>query len=528
MNGYFRLRIYPNATCVMLYPPTNGGEPINPQEMLQYFTIKQIQYDAVALLNGLRNLQEPVEVKLNCNGRYPEAEQFFVRVSQDKMVVTARFYPPSDNGQLLNFSLIERDLHQQKITYGILEKEIKEFLNNREYCKDIVIARGKEPVQGSDARIEYYFNTDIRIKPTLLEDGSVDFFHLNIVNHCHQGDILARLFPAVPGVDGESVYGNVVKPRDVKRMNLRFGKHISIDENKTVLTSEIDGHVMLAGDSVFVSNVFEVENVDNSTGDIDYEGSVQINGNVRTNFVVKAKGNVEIAGVVEGATIEAGGDIIIARGINGMGRGTLKAGGNIVSKFIENTTVTAGGCVTTESIIHSNVSAKTEITLEGRKAFITGGNIKATNKVTLRTLGSPMGAQTTVEVGMDPELKNEYTTLQKEIGELVKNRDQINTVLDTMKQKLQAGVTMKQEQLKYIQSLVAASKQVNEDLDSRYARVEILGDIIDESTHACVIVTGEVYAGTQIVIGDASMTVRETFQHCRFIRDRGEITISSI
>lgn len=61
--------------------------------------------------------------------------------------------------------------------------------------------------------------------------------------------------------------------------------------------------------------------------------------------------------MIEGACIEAGGNIIIARGMNGMAKGILKAGGNIVAKFLENATVSAGGYVNTESILHSNVTA---------------------------------------------------------------------------------------------------------------------------------------------------------------------------
>lgn len=82
----------------------------------------------------------------------------------------------------------------------------------------------------------------------------------------------------------------------------------------------MDGHVSLVEGKVFVSDVYEVENVDLSTGNIDFEGSVQVNGNVSSNFVIRAGGNVIISGVVEGAYIEAGGNIIIARGMNGMAR----------------------------------------------------------------------------------------------------------------------------------------------------------------------------------------------------------------
>ncbi len=39
--------------------------------------------------------------------------------------------------------------------------------------------------------------------------------------------------------------------------------------------------------------------------------------------------------MVEGAYLEAGGEVIISKGVNGMGKGTIHAKGNITSKYIE-------------------------------------------------------------------------------------------------------------------------------------------------------------------------------------------------
>jgi small GTP-binding protein len=59
--------------------------------------------------------------------------------------------------------------------------------------------------------------------------------------------------------------------------------------------------------------------------------------------------------------IEAGADIIMERGINGAGGGMVKAGGNVITKFIENAKVSAGSSVTSESILHSKIEAGTEV-----------------------------------------------------------------------------------------------------------------------------------------------------------------------
>ena len=235
------------------------------------------------------------------------------------------------------------DLEYKKIRCGLQVDAITGYFKNRRYCTDITIALGIEPVHGTDASIEYHFNTDKNAKPTLLEDGSVDFFHLNVVNDCKAGDELATLTPADPGQYGMTVLGEKVKPRNVKVKQLKFGHDIKLSEDKLHIYSEVNGHVELAGEQVFVSNVLEVENVDTATGNVEYNGSVKVNGNVATNFEVKATGDIEIKGVVEGARIEAGGNIVIVRGNNGMGKAELIAGGNIISKFLENTKVEAGG-----------------------------------------------------------------------------------------------------------------------------------------------------------------------------------------
>ena len=56
--------------------------------------------------------------------------------------------------------------------------------------------------------------------------------------------------------------------------------------------SQVSGHVILENDKIFVSNVLELVNVDNSTGDIDYEGDVVVKGNVLAGFTVKATGDI--------------------------------------------------------------------------------------------------------------------------------------------------------------------------------------------------------------------------------------------
>ncbi|MCH5254323.1 MAG: DUF342 domain-containing protein [Lachnospiraceae bacterium] len=529
MNGYFRLVHDSGRTGIKLIPPTDGGKPIEAKDVTEYLTMKDIIYDRTALYKAIETLEnEAKTVLLENRQTYAERECYKFTITPDNMQAFARFYAPSIGGETMTPQDLLDDLKLKGIIHGIKTDAIADFFKKREYCEDILIAEGTAPVQGTDARIEYYFNTDKKAKPTLKEDGSVDFFQLNIVQHCNKGDVLAKLIPEVPGKYGMNLLGARIKPADVKKAVLKYGNNIEISEDKTTLTSLVNGHVELVEDSVFVSDVLIVENVDNSTGNIDYEGSVQINGNVFTNFQVKAQGNIEVKGVVEGAYLEAGDNIIIARGMNGMGRGTLNAGGNIVSKFLENVTASADGYIASESVLHSTIMAGTEINIDGRRGFITGGKATAVNCINVKTLGSSMGADTTVEVGLDPKLEIKIKELQTQIEEETASVNSIQQILVATKQKMAAGVKLTQEQLQYVKTLTEGIQAKTELINQSTAEVEELQNQLKGRSGASVIVRGTVYPGTRICIGDVSMTIQKESQYCKFVKSRGDVKLTGI
>lgn len=527
MNGYFRLVNQQGKTSLKLYPPTGEGKPVDVADVVEYLTMKDYACDLPTLKRAVDNaLKEEQEILLGNMTKLPERECYKLTIRPDKMQAYAKFFAASEGGEDMTAAEMFGDLEHQGIKCGIRKDAIEAFFAKRQYCEEILIAEGREPVQGKNAYIEYKFNTDKSAKPTLNEDGSVDFFHLNILNHCNKGDVLAVLHPQEPGTPGENIFGERIAPAEVRGETLKFGHNIELSQDKTMLTAMVDGHVELVEGSVFVSDELVVENVDTATGNIEYEGNVQINGNVATNFEVQAKGNIMVKGVVEGAQLTAGGNIIIARGMNGMGRGVLKAGGNIVSKFLENATAEAEGYVSSESILHSKVTAGTEINVDGRRGFITGGRVSATAAINVKTLGSEMGADTIVEVGVDPKIKERISQLQKQIIEDTKTLQTIQPVLVSTKQKLAQGAKLSAEQIQYVQTLAATNQQKTQAIDEANQEIVTLQKQLGDLTDAVVRVKGEVYPGTRICIGDVSMIVQKTTHYCRFVRERGDVKMA--
>ena len=527
MNGYFRLICEENGTFLQIEPPSDGGDPVGINEIMEYLNNRNIDFDSQSLY-AASSAKETQKVRLNRNTHMEERENYKLVIQPDNMQAIVRFYAPSKNGELMMRNEFISDLGFKGIKYGIQDVEIDKFFRQRRYCENIVVAMGKPPRHGEDARIEYYFSTDVKARPTLKEDGSVDFFHLNTINHCSKGDVLAKLFPEDAGEAGKNVLGEPLKPREVKKKKLKCGRNITLSEDKLTLTSDVDGHVTLVDDKVFVSDVLTVENVDNATGNIEYEGSVQVTGNVCANFSVVAKGNIEVGGVVEGAYIQAGGDIIIARGMNGMGRGELKAGGNIVAKFMENSTAMAKGYVSSESILHSSVQAGDEVTVTGKRGFITGGRVCALNSVSVKTLGSSMGADTIIEVGVDPTLKSRIQQMQKEIAEAARVVKSVQPLLTATQQKLAKRIKLSPDQIQYMKSLIALSQLKKKEVEDKTVEMEAMQDSLGNLTNAAVNVSGVVFPGTKICIGDSSMVVQGQMQYCKFIRTGGEVKMTAL
>lgn len=527
-NGYFKLVSDQTGYGLLLKAPVAGGEPVKISEITQYLSEHSISCDAAVLAEAVsQNRDKILHLAI---GTCPKEDMTFrVTVSEDGMRAVAQLYAPSESGEMLSVrEFTEELLRRYQVSFGIREDRIQEALASETFCTDIVVAEGKEPRHGTDARIEYFFNTDLRAKPTVNEDGSVDFFHLNTINHCQEGDVLARLIPEDAGEYGTSVQGTQIKPRDVKKQQLRYGNNIALSEDGMELTSKVNGHVTLVEGRVFVSNVLELENVDISTGNVEYDGSVTISGNVQSNFSVVAKGNIVVNGLVEGAYLEAGGDIIIARGMVGRSKGELKAGGNVVAKFLENTKVTAAGDVTTESILHSTVMSGHDVSVDGRRGFIAGGRVCAANQVNVKTLGSQLGTTTIIEVGADPVTKAKFQEMQKSVAELTRIVKSLEPIIATYAQKRKQGEKFTQEQVKYISSVLKLKEQKAAELDNASREMKAMQEFLEQQANAQVIVRGEVFPGTTIVIGDVSMAVPSDMKYCKFVKLHGDVKMVAI
>ena len=301
-----------------------------------------------------------------------------LKISKDGLRAFITLYKGDDNDSNQDNYMIDEIIKKIKeiIKVGLDEDKLRSILLNKYYNNSICIAEGILPLHGEDGYIKYYFDTDKKLVPKVLEDGTVDYRELNFVESVRKGDVLAELIPPKDGKVGYKVTGEEIPFKKGKCPRLRYGKNVRLLDNQTTLVAEKDGLVKLDDGKVLVLDLLEIDNVDKKVGNINFNGSVIVRGNVYNGFKVKADGDVEIKGIIEGAYIENTGNLMVRQGIQGYNKLTVNTKGSVTAKFIENAIVVSGRNVTAEAIMHSNISSKDRINLIGKKGLIVGGFVE--------------------------------------------------------------------------------------------------------------------------------------------------------
>lgn len=377
------------------------------------------------------------------------------------------------------------------------------------FDEDIEIAKGKEPINGEDGKIQYFIQHDSYI-PKVLPNGHVNYQDLGAVYNVKKGEVLAVLIDPKPGVDGINVLGKEIKAKNGRKVNPPLGKNVVLIDNKIV--ADIDGQPVLVNGKINVYPVFEVKgDVDYSIGNIDFIGSVHIRGNANMGFTVKAKGDIIIDGIMDSSTLISDGNIIVKNGIQGEGKGFVRCTGDLTTKYIENSNIEVGGSIYCEAILYSKVTCKGGIYMKGKRGVIINSTVKVKNEIIANSIGSPMYASTEIEIGVDPEKKTTLINIKNQIehltGELVKLNKIINYFRQTELNKIDDH-----RKLLYEKSL-ATKKNIEQQLIELNETFQKLSSEMEISERASIKINNILYPGVKVTIGDSTVYIHQEYRH---------------
>jgi len=460
-----------------------------------------------------------------------------LQISKDQLSVRLSIHPPSSSGKMLTMEMVEKMLTDLGITYGINQNAIEEALKGAAAggfpILNTVISEGKAPEPGNNARIEFKFQTEKMVGTVDQKSGAIDYKERQALQNVKTGQVLAIKVPATEGKDGISVYGEVIRADPGIDEILVRGENVVVSDDGLVLTSAIDGVVVLTHrNKVEVFKQFKVPgDVDYSTGNLSMDGTLDINGWIRAGFHVQAKGNILVGEGIEDAYVEAGADISVKGGIIGSGGGEVRAGGNIVVRFIENARVHANGNILIgNDIVRSTVSANNRIIDTGGRGRIRGGSVSAGKVIEINEIGSPAGIVTHVSVGVDPELKERFLDISKKLAEYKKTRIKISMTLakyDSLgkNKTVPGGLLHKLETLRQNRRMIAVEE---EKLAKEKEALSKRLPVTDEKPLA-VKVKGVVYSGTTVFMNGYAFNVTDDIEgKVTFILDDQERVVKMV
>lgn len=532
IDGKFFIAHTNEGIFVKIIPPQGRGRFIKFDEVKSY--LEGLGFTNIDERKLSKEIEDPSSTPVKIGEPIPTSPSDdshpSIEVTPDESSALLTLSKPAlPYGKVPTPNEVKNLLKSQGVVFGISDDEINRAIYEGVFDVPIEVAKWDPPVSGKDAKINYYVNIN---KQEQISIGGeiIDFHKVMNIQNVVKGQVLAVKEPATRGKPGTTVRGRVIPTSDGKDTNISAlaGKNVEVSPDGMELIASQQGQIVMKNGKINVEPVLEIQgDVSTETGDIDFVGNVVIKGSVRDTFKVKAGGNVDIWGTVEKAEVMADGNVYIRTGIQGKEAGLITAGGDVVAKFIERAKIHAkGDVIALEYILHSNISSKSKIMCLGKKASITGGQVRAFHEIYAKQLGAESWVETFLEVGSDPEILQRH-------DELVSQKEILNNKLTELKKEL---LSLQQLMISYgklpsdkeekFQTLNMETKQLSNEITKIDEELSNLRQQLDQAAIESKISCYDIcYPNVKIKIRDAIHICKDVYKFVTFKREGHNIII---
>lgn len=541
--------------------PVKGEVIVNEaviKDLIQSSEFKDLHVSASNIKNALAELNSALKpLQANQEGkeiRYQVLERIDARIEvsieADEMSAIAEI-TTATGGINLSAKAILTAAQEAGVTKGFIKEELiklaqKAAKEQGGATLKATIALGKEPINGKNAKVKLLVQSaqDRILKPKSRQDGSdsVDMRDLGDIMCVKVGDPLAQLVPMTDGVQGYTVKGDPIDPQPGDDIELVAGEGTIIStKNSNVLLSTLVGLPHIIENGVKVDEVYQISNVDISTGHIKFEGSVIISGDVCEGMKVVATGDITVGGFVESALLDAGGDITIGSGIIGKKQdveslkvtdiqmsANINAKGKIYAKYAQYAEITCDGLRVENQMMHCIVHTQDKVWIgneEKANGKLIGGHINAVRCVHAGEVGATAGSKTTVDFSQHLDTFRERIS---EVDVKIKEEADKTTELQIATEKLRK--LPKDKANPEMLSKVTATyqfhaKRMGEFLNNKelieLELQEYMGSIYLEAN-------ARLYQGVEVIIGDFNDRSKREYGPSRMLYSERRILIDPI
>ncbi len=430
-----------------------------------------------------------------------------IDISGDNLRVTLDLRKRGKNEVILPANIFE-ELRQMNIPVtDSVRQSVNAALSVEIQSPSLTILQGQPAEPGRNA----FFQWSDKLDPEKIHAGvnnqldtaQESFYeqsHLILVN---RNDILGVYHMATPGKSGLDVFGRVVPPVPGQELTLEAGENVQMDPDGRTFIALCDGEPKLENGTLWVDPILHIKHdIDFSTGNIRFSGSVNVKGDIKDLFTVQTGGDLEVGGTIEAAVVECGGSLKVTRGILGKEKGSIKVKSDLTARYLSNVQIWADGNITAESeIVNCDLNCRGNILLQ--RGAIHGGQVTATGSIDTPALGSHNGVRTTIRAGVDPYLDRQIKQMrqEKECHEKV-----IADLMPRAKDMLYALQGKPNDKLKKMADDIRLSRNALETIARDMAAME---EELEKNQTQHIIVHKVIYPDTLLYIGKFHLLVTD-------------------
>lgn len=453
-------------------------------------------------------------------------------VGSDELAAHLTLTPPRGGTSVTQQDVLAL-LARHKVKHGVLRDAVTAAVATQT-AGQITVAQATLPAHGDDARFEILVPEITAGRAQENPHGRVEYREISSFRRVQPGTPLLRKIPATSGTGGTTVTGKIIPARPGRDLPFTApldGMMVDTADGNLLLAA-ISGQAVIVEHGVRVEPVIELNNVDLSSGDIDFEGTVYISGDVAAGLRIRTRSDIFVGGTVEGATLEAGGNIKVNKGVigrgelrqedrtRGVGLARLTAAGSVQARFMENALIETGGDVLIDELLaHCEVTAEGAVVVgkaKARKGHILGGSIRAAHGIHAQVIGSAAGVRTTLDAGTGRRLRHNIDAARDALIVKCAERDKLTTLLKRAAQ-------LQEELLLRTQAALATTE---EELKQLNTQRDALQQQLGEDSNARITAGVRVHEGTTLVLGETTLAVDHEYGPGTFTLHGGEIVFT--
>ena len=507
-----------------------------------------------------------------------------IHISDDKMKARL-ILTPNFGGRVLRRETIQKLIVDKNIVFGIINADLFnsmiEETTEKGEAAEFIVAEGLQPIDGVDTKFESLIVPPTHTRePQIDEHGEINYRELGDVLIVHKDEVLMQRIPPIPGIPGRNVLGEVIEPSgglDIPFSLDQRGIYVN-PEDENQLLSNISGQPLVIPNGIVVSPVLTVDNVDFSSGNIRFDGSVVVLGEVISGMKVYALEDIVVNGNVADAQLEckrnllikggvtgnseliAGADVMVKGGVQGIEKTPhnafagkekrisktaelpptvevdrrkpikfphptkIASRGSVCIGFAENFKIDAAiDIVVDKYVINCELMSANKIVIGSKggskKSSIIGGVTWALMMVRAKIIGADTGIKTRVQAGTNPYIQRQIAELRDFLNQNEDEQDNIRKIIDWHTKNPEKNDADTSARLHH-----TLGKLMMDEATSRAELSEILANV-SVISNARVFCERGVYTGTEIKINKAIWKAEENRSKTLFTAEHHKMIV---